>query len=65
VFARIRLMRKVRTSAVISAGVMLLGVLTIAYGYFQNARFVLYAGLCIALAGVLGGVLRIVVHGKA
>jgi hypothetical protein len=63
-FARKGMMRKVSTSAVLSAGIMLLGILFTAYGYFQNAGSVLYVGLFITLAGVLSGIIRVVIRGK-
>lgn len=64
-FARKTNMKKVSTSAVITAMIMLVGILFIAYGHSQNSSSVLFVGVLITLAGVLSGIVRIVVQGKA
>jgi len=53
----------VSRSEIGTATVLLLGVLGIAYGYFQPNKVVMYVGLILTAAGVLNGVLRIVMHG--
>jgi lipoprotein signal peptidase len=64
-FARKTNTKKLSTSAVVTAMTMLVGILFIAYGHFQNSSSVLYVGLLITLAGALSGIVRIVVQGKA
>ena len=44
------------------AVVLLVGILVIAYGYYQESKLVLYLGLTITLIGVISGVFRIVVQ---
>jgi hypothetical protein len=46
------------------AVVLLVGILVIAYGYYEESKLVLYLGLTITLIGVISGVLRIVIHPK-
>jgi hypothetical protein len=36
----------------------------IGYGHFQNKNIVFYVGLIMTLAGVLIGILRIIIHGE-
>jgi uncharacterized membrane protein YdfJ with MMPL/SSD domain len=43
--------------AVGSAIVMLVGIVALAFGYFQDSRLLLYAGITITLAGVLTGLI--------
>jgi len=47
----------------VMATVLLLGILEIGYGYFQQSKIGLYVGLLITAAGVLNGVLQIVMQG--
>lgn len=62
-------MRTTRTRSNVSWGqlglatVLLLGVLVIAYGYFQQSKAGLYVGLVLTAAGVLNGVIQIVIRG--
>jgi len=44
--------------------ILLVGILVIAYGYYQESKLVLYLGLTITLIGVISGVFRIVIHPK-
>ena len=44
--------------------ILLVGILVIAYGYYQESKLVLYLGLAITLTGVIGGMLRIVIYPK-
>ena len=44
--------------------ILLVGILVIAYGYYQESKLVLYLGLTITLTGVIGGMLRIVIYPK-
>jgi hypothetical protein len=46
------------------AVVLLLGVLALAYGYFQQSKIGFYGGLVVTAAGVLISVLRIVMRGN-
>jgi len=41
------------------AGVLLVGVTVLWYGYFQQNKIGLYVGLAVILAGVLNGIVRI------
>jgi hypothetical protein len=46
---------------IVTATVLLLGVLLVAYGYYRPSHVGLYAGLAVTLLGVLGGTMQIVV----
>jgi len=48
----------------VAALVMLIGIILIGYGHFQNKNIVFYVGLIMTLAGVLIGIFRIIVHGE-
>jgi hypothetical protein len=43
--------------AIGSAIALLVGIVTLAFGYFQDSRLLLYAGIIITLAGVLTGLI--------
>jgi hypothetical protein len=45
------------------AVVLLIGVLTIAYGYYRPSRVAEYAGLLLTLVGIIMGVVAIVIRG--
>ena len=45
------------------AGVLLLGVVVMGYGFFQQNKIGLYVGLLVIVAGVLSGVVQIVSRG--
>jgi len=47
-----------------TATVVLIGVLMLTYGYFHPSKIGLYAGLFVTAAGVMMGVLQVVIHGK-
>ena len=49
---------------IIAALVMLIGIILIGYGHFQNKDIVFLVGLIMTLAGVLIGIFRIIVHGE-
>jgi len=44
--------------------VLLVGVLLMTYGHLHENGLVLFAGLAVTLAGVLTGVIRIVIRGE-
>ena len=46
------------------AGVLLVGVVALGYGYFAQNRIAFYAGLALTLAGVLNGLVQILARGK-
>ncbi len=46
------------------ACVLLIGVLVLGYGYFEQNTIALYVGLLVILAGVLNGLVRILMHGN-
>ena len=52
----------VRASFIFLASILLLGILILAVGYYQNSKVALYSGLIIILFGVINGVLKIVIH---
>lgn len=56
--------KRVTRSQLGLAAVLLVGVLTIAYGYFNPSRIAFYAGLFLTVAGVITGVVHIVTHGS-
>jgi hypothetical protein len=43
--------------------VLLVGVLMIGAGYFQQRTVLLYVGVCVTLAGVLSAIVRLVTRG--
>jgi len=45
------------------AVVLLLGLLLVGYGYFQESKIGLWIGLLVIVAGVLKGVMHIVTRG--
>ena len=53
---------RVTNGQLVLAAVLLLGLLLVAYGYFQQNTIGLYVGLLIIVAGVLNGVLQIIQH---
>jgi len=52
----------VRASFIFLASILLLGILILAVGYYQNSKVALYSGLIIILFGVINGVLKIIIH---
>ena len=44
--------------------ILLIGILMIAFGFFRQERITLIIGLIITVAGVLNGILMIVIRGK-
>ena len=40
----------------------LLGVIILAFGFNQNSKVALYAGIIIILIGVINGIIRIVIY---
>lgn len=46
------------------AGILLLGVIVMGYGYFQQNEIGFYIGLVVVVAGVLNGVVQIVLRGN-
>ncbi len=56
---------KVQTGSMILAVVLLAGILSIAYGHFQRSSLALTTGLIVTAAGVLVGILRIIIYRKA
>ena len=63
-FQRILKPIPVETSWIFLALILLVGILVIAYGYYQESKLMLYLGLTITLIGVISGVFRIVIHPK-
>jgi hypothetical protein len=47
------------------AALLLVGILIVAYGYFQHTKVALYAGLLVTAVGVMLGVVRIVARAQA
>jgi uncharacterized membrane protein HdeD (DUF308 family) len=45
---------------IVVAGILLLGLMTLGFGFFQHNRAAFFAGLIVVLAGVIHGVIRIV-----
>ena len=44
------------------ATVLLIGILILAYGYYQQSHIAFYLGLIVIVAGVLSGILRIILR---
>ena len=56
-----RLPNRIATDILISSIIVLVGVVSISYGYFRQSRIMLLIGLIVTLAGVLMGLLLILV----
>ena len=56
-----RLPNRIATDILISSIIVLVGLLSISYGYFRQSRIMLLIGLIVTLAGVLMGLLLILV----
>jgi hypothetical membrane protein len=56
--------KKVTAKYVANAGVLLLGILVLAYGHFNASKIGLYVGLLVIVAGVLVGVLQMILRGS-
>jgi len=50
---------------IVVAGVLLVGVVILGYGFFEQNTIGLYVGLVVILAGVLNGLVRILARGKS
>lgn len=59
-----RLPKRTATDVLISSIIILVGVLSISYGYYQHSKIMLYTGLIITLAGVLIGLLFVLISGE-
>jgi drug/metabolite transporter (DMT)-like permease len=55
---------RVSTTSIALAGVLLLGVVLLAFGSYAGSTRSFLIGLFVTILGVLSGVLRIVVHRK-
>jgi len=53
---------KVTAKYVVIAVVLLLGIMVLAYGYFYGSKIGLYVGLFLTAAGVLVGILQMVIR---
>lgn len=45
-----------------TAALLFVGVMVLGYGYFQQSRVGLFVGLLVVLAGVLNGIIQIVLR---
>ena len=54
--------KKIPAKYVVIAVVLLLGIMVLAYGYFNESKIGLYVGLLVTAAGVLVGVLQMVIR---
>jgi lysylphosphatidylglycerol synthetase-like protein (DUF2156 family) len=52
----------VKTSLIFLASILLLGILILAVGYYQNSKVALYFGLITILFGVIFGIFKIVIY---
>ncbi len=48
---------RVPTKSVVIGVILLLGVLSMAYGYFQENQIMLYVGLAVTILGALNGII--------
>jgi len=46
------------------AAIMLIGIILIGFGHFENSTIAFYVGLLMTLAGILMGIIRTVIHRK-
>ena len=49
--------KKVSTELILSSVALLIGILFLSFGHYDNDSVLLYVGLCIILAGVVMGML--------
>jgi hypothetical protein len=56
--------KKVTAKHLVIAVVLLLGIMVLAYGYFYESKIGLYVGLLLTAAGVLVGILQIILRGN-
>jgi hypothetical protein len=56
---------KVEKGSIILGGVLLFGILFVAYGYYQHSHIVLFVGLIVIVAGVLNGLFRFIIRGTS
>ena len=54
----------VSTRVIVIAIVLLIGIVTVGYGYVAHSERALIAGLLITIAGVIPGAFEIAVHGR-
>lgn len=54
--------KKVTAKHLVIAVVLLLGIMVLAYGYFYESKIGLYVGLLVTAAGVLVGILQIILR---
>jgi hypothetical protein len=54
--------KKVTAKHLVIAVVLLLGIIVLAYGYFYESKIGLYVGLLVTAAGVLVGVLQMIIR---
>ncbi len=54
----------VRGGQLVVACVLLVGVIVLAYGYFEQNNVGIFVGLAVILAGVLNDLVRILTHGN-
>ena len=59
-----RLPKRTATDVLVSSIIILVGVLSISYGYYHHSKIMLYIGLIITLAGVLIGLLFVLISGE-
>ena len=59
------LRKPIPTMTVIVAVILLVGVLSMGYGYYQNSHAMLYAGLTMTIIGVLNGIVLLVTRPNA
>ena len=56
---------KTRPATVLLAIVLLVGILLVAFGHFENNDLVFYAGLIITGAGVINGIMKLAIRGNS
>ena len=49
-------------SYIFLASILLLGVIILAAGFYQNSKVAQYSGIIIILLGVINGILKIVIY---
>jgi uncharacterized membrane protein len=62
---QIRLRNRIPARSVVVAVILLVGVLSMAYGYYQNSHAMVYVGLVITFAGALNGIFLSVIWPSA
>ena len=60
-----RELTKTRPGTVLLAIVLLIGILLVGYGHFEDNDLIFYVGLIITGAGVINGIMKLAIRGNS